>query len=317
MNFKLIVLLLVILGISFVACEKQTIQEALPAKTNPNLKYFGYVLIDVLWDDPLDSESKTNYIDEVSEFTNIADILVVDPTDNIQDRIKIFNENNVEAVLHLNEIFFEIKSTGGTKSGSIYGLREDFKQRWDTLVKTNKFDENISGISCFYIGEEPAWNGISEDDFTLASNYAKETIPIVPILNVEAYPDAENIYTPQSVDWLGFDHYFLKKPSENEAFLSEYNAVKSKLKDHQKLMLIMDAHWIKLLHGSSGISKNDMDIIARDYYNMANSDTLVVGILAYFWPGGFDVKNSLGSRNLPDHVLDEQINIGKAITGKP
>lgn len=89
-----------------------------------------------------------------------------------------------------------------------------------------------------------------------------------------------------------------------------------KLKNHQKIFLIMDAHWIKILHGSSGISKVDMYFIARDYYKIANTDTTIIGVLGYFWPSGFDVKGSIGTRSLPNNVLEEHKRIGKSITGK-
>jgi hypothetical protein len=299
-----------------IGCNKSTIKEPLPVKTNTNLTYFGYTLIDVGWDDPSDKEIKTNYIDEVADFSNVADILVVEPTDNIVARLQTFNQNGVKAMLHLNEIFFEQKSTGGNKSGFIYGLRSDYKTRWDTFISTNDLLTNSNMINCFYIGEEPSWNGIPENEFEEACNYAKSTIPNIPIFNVEAFFDVDNFYTPNSVDWVGFDHYFLQQPSQNIDFMSEYTTMKAKMKSHQKIFLIMDAHWIKILHGSSGISKNDMDFIARDYYNLANNDTNVIGILGYFWPSGFDIKKSVGARHLPDHVKEEHIKIGKAITGK-
>ena len=150
----------------------------------------------------------------------------------------------------------------------------------------------------------------------MACDYAKQTVPNIPIFNVEAFAATDKIYTPNSVDYIGFDHYFLTQPSENSTFQTEYNALKSRMKPHQKIILVMDALWIKIFHGSSGINKNDMDFIARDYYNMANKDTTVVGIIGYFWPSGFDNKHSIGARNLPKHVLDEHKNIGKIITGK-
>lgn len=313
---QLNITLILILGIINSSCNKEGLKEPFPIKTNQNLKYFGYTLVDVGWDDPTDSENKTNYIDEVHSFSNIADILVVNPTDNILDRMNAFNFYDVKAMLHLNEIFFEKKSVGGSKSGFIYGLRTDYQQRWDTFINTNNLPINHTQVGCFYIGEEPSWNGIPENEFKTACDYAKLTVPQVPIFNVEAYLDIDNIYTPNSVDWVGFDHYFLQQPSINADFLNEFSTMKSKMKDHQKIFLIMDAHWIKILHGSSGISKEDMDFIARDYYNFANSDTTIIGVLGYFWPSGFDIKNSVGTRHLPNNVLDEHKRIGKSITDK-
>ncbi|MCG8577361.1 MAG: hypothetical protein MI810_20940 [Flavobacteriales bacterium] len=301
---------------SILSCEKSTLEDPLPTKINPNLQYFGYTLIDVGWDDPTDKETKTNYLDEVHHFSNVADILVVEPSDNIIDRLKQMDQVNVQGIIHLNEMFFEQKSIGGDKSGVIYGLRSDYQARWDEFVSTNNLTVNHPMINCFYIGEEPAWNGISEEDFTEVCDYVKATVPEVPILNVEAFAVIEEMYFPNSVDWVAFDHYFLQEPSTNNEYLKELNLLKTKKKNTQKIFLIMDAHWIKNFHGSSGIGKNDMDFIARDYYKMANTDTSIIGILNYFWPSGFDFKSSIGSRHLPKHVLDEHKMIGRTITGK-
>ena len=308
--------LLIVFSILVLSCSKDRLKDPLPVKQNQNLKYFGFSLIDVGWDDPADSETKTNYIDEVASFSNVADILVLAPTDNVVSRMQAFEQMEVKVILHLSEIFFELVSTGGTKSGVIYGLRDDYKERWDLFITENNIAVNYQLISCFYIGEEPAWNGISAEEFTAACDYAKLTTPEVPILNVEAYLDVENIYTPGSVDWVGFDHYFLQQPSTDSEYINELATVKSKLKSHQKIFLIMDSHWIKLFHGSGGIAKTDLDFIARDYYQMANADTSIIGILGYFWPSGFDIKGSTGARHLPVNVLEEYQNIGKVITGK-
>ncbi|MFT5820510.1 MAG: hypothetical protein ACI8ZM_001753 [Crocinitomix sp.] len=313
---KLTVFFKITLCLLLISCNKAELKEPFPTKINQNLEYFGYALVDVGWDDPTDSESKTNYIDEVHSFSNVADILVVDPTDDIVDRMNVFNQNDVKAILHLSEVFFEQKSAGGNKSGFVYGLREDYQQRWDTLVSTNNLSINHTLINCFYIGEEPSWNSIPEEEFKAACDYAKLTVPEIPILSIEAFYDIDNIYTPNSVDWVGFDHYFIQEPSSDSDFLNEYNTMKSKIKSHQKIILIMDAHWIKILHGSAGISKKDMDFVARDYYNLANSDTTIIGILGYFWPSGFDSDKAIGTRHLPNNVLDEHMRIGKTITEK-
>ena len=138
--------------IILISCKKETLQDPLPPKTNNNLTFFGYTLIDVFWDDPTDNSDKTNYIDEIHEFSNIADILVVEPTDYIIDRINVFDSYNVKAILHLSELFFEQKSQGGDLSGVIYGLRSDYQNRWDTFVATNNINTYANKISCFYIG---------------------------------------------------------------------------------------------------------------------------------------------------------------------
>lgn len=319
MTVKLRLILKVILCFLFIitvwSCKKE-ITEAFPAKTNKNLKYFGFTLIDVGWDDPTDQSTQTNYLDEVKGFTNLADILVVEPSDNIVGRIEKMAEANVQSVLHLNELFFENTGAGGTTSGFIYTLRQDFKERWDEFMDINQLSSHVSLIGVLYLGEEPAWNGITEDDFTKAANYVKQTIPEVPILLVEAFAIVNEMYVPDAVDWVGFDHYFLKEPTTNQSFQEELSVMKAKMQPTQKICLILDSHWIKIAHGSSGISKFDMDVIARDYFKMANADTSIVALLGYYWPNGFEFKNAIGGRGMPENVKAEYEKIGKAITGK-
>ncbi|MBA2613064.1 MAG: hypothetical protein H0U95_13930 [Bacteroidetes bacterium] len=297
-------------------CKKSGLKEPFPEKTNNNLKYFGFTLIDVGWDEPGDKSSKINYTDEVSNFCNIADILVTEPSANIMDRVEYMNSLGVKPILHLNDMFFEKKSSGGGRSGVILGLRNDYQQRWDEFIAANNLTGNFSKIHSFYIGEEPAWNSIPEAEFKMACDYAKATVPQVPIMLIEAYLAIDYLYAPASVDYVGFDHYFLPSSTKSSIYLSEHETLKSRILSHQKIFLVADTHWIKILHGSAGISKNDMDFIAREYYKFANTDTSIVGILGYFWPSGFDKKGSTGARGLPNHVKKEYEKIGKAITGK-
>jgi len=312
-------LLLFIVLIAITACKKEepeVIETPFPEKTNPNLTWFGYTLIDVYWDDPTDDTDKTNYIDEVAPFSNLADLLVVNPEDDIKDRLALMESHGVKGLIHLNELFFELVGTTDSLSGANYDLRPDFMERWDTFVSVNEFDINTSTLAGFYLGEEPTWNSISTEDFAQASDYIKSTVPEVPILLIEAYPAIESLEVPAYVDWIGFDHYFIQDPNSNSTFLSELATLKSKKMEHQDLVLILDAHYIPFAHGSSGISKGDMDVVARNYYNLANRETDVIGMIGYHWPSGFDFDSAIGTRGLPNNVRLEHELIGKAITGK-
>lgn len=305
------------LFVFFISCKKNTeIATPFPEKTNPNLTHFGYTLIDAYWDDPEDQEEKTNYADEVASFSNLADILVLEPTDHIVERVEYLAELDLKAILHLNEIFFEHVGEMDSLSGANYDLRADYAERWDTFIATNDFLTNHEDIGVFYLGEEPTWNGISAAEFEEASSYIKATIPEIPILLIEAYPAIASLEIPPSVDWIGFDHYFIADPSSNTTFQEELALIKSKKTADQDLVLILDAHYIPFAHGSSGIAKSDMDQVARNYYQLANSETAVVAMLGYHWPSGFDIPSAIGTRHLPEHVKEEHQRIGKAITGK-
>lgn len=314
--FRVLVFLLLIPICLLVACQPIDNLSPYPPPTNPNLRFFGYTLVDVAWDDPTDRSEKTNYVDEVASFTNMADILAYLPEESLLPRLEFMQQNGLKALIHLNEIFFEQVGTGGEFSGALYDLRTDFQARWDTFVAVNALHLHQNLVQAFYLGEEPTWNGISFAEMEAAANYIKQGFPNVPILLVEAYPALEELRVPTSVDWVGFDHYFIADPENDATFLSELATLKAKRSNNQAIVLIMDAHHLKFAHGSNGIGRRDMDLVARSYYNLANQDLDVIGLIGYHWPSGFDFKRAVGTRGLPKHVQDEHRRIGKAITGK-
>ena len=292
------------------------------AKDNSNtetqsrhIQYFGFSLIDTFWDDPTDDPLHiTNYIDEVSSFTNIADILVVNPTDIIIDRLNMMNTQGVKAFIHLNAIFFEQNGTNAP-SGTNYNLRSDYEARWDTFVSTNNLQNNTNQIQAMYLGEEPTWNGISFTELNAASNYIKSTLSEIPILIIEAFPALNNLEIPQSVDWVGFDHYFIKDPKNDSNFIAELELLKSKLtRTNQKIVFIMDTHYIQSIHGDlANIDINDMKDVANSYYELALNEPKTIALIGYFWPSGFDNTNAIGARHMPEAVKNEYERIGLEI----
>ncbi|GLR18414.1 hypothetical protein GCM10007940_30300 [Portibacter lacus] len=272
--------------------------------------------MDVFFDDPTDDDPKTNYASEVFEMSNLADILVFAPDQNIISNLEIMDGFQMKAYLHLNEIFFELKETGGDKSGVINGLRSDYQERWTEFVNVNHIEENQKYIQAFYMGEEPFWNGISFEELKEACDYVKADFPNVKIMMVEAPGAIDEMMVPESVDWVGFDHYFIKDPTSNQEFQEEFELLKTKCTNGQQIIVVMDSHFLPLYHRLGGIKKSTLDEVARNYYALADSDEMVVGIIGYFWPSGFDLENSTGARGLPQHVKNEYIRIGKAITGK-
>lgn len=301
--------------ILLISCYKENQPDQTVNATH--IKYFGFTLIDTCWDDPTDNKTKTNYIDEVYEFSNIADILVINPSDNIVVRMTEMNNLQVKSVLHLSEIFFEPIGTS-SPSETEYGLRADFQARWNEFINVNNLKVNQDLIQTLYIGEEPNWNGISFSELKFVTDYVKLTLPNIPIMIIEAYPIIDQLQIPNSVDWIGFDHYFIKDPKSNADYLNELNTLKSKFSNNnQKLVLVMDTHFISSLHGElSGITLNDMQEVANSYYELAKLQPKTIAIIGYFWPSGFDVHSSIGARNMPQNVKDNYIRIGKEITKK-
>ena len=135
--------LLVITG--FLACHKKADTPTVNTSAD-HVEYFGFTIIDTYWDDPTDLEIKSNYADEVYRFSNLADILALHPTDSIVPRVRTFNNFAMKAILHVNELFFEVVDTN-SPSGTNYDLRPDYQNRWDQFVAANRsiLNENFIG----------------------------------------------------------------------------------------------------------------------------------------------------------------------------
>ncbi len=150
-----------------------------------------------------------------------------------------------------------------------------------------------------------------------AADYIKATTPDSPILIIEASPAIPDLVIPNAVDWIGFDHYFIKDPKNDGNYLSELTTLKAKLAHSQRLVLVLDSHYINSGHSAlGGIALNEMQAVAKSYYDLAKAEPKTIALLGYFWPNGFDAPNAIGARGMPDAVLAEYKRIGKEITGK-
>lgn len=298
------------------ACKKDDESNTFE-NTNAHIEYFGFTIVDTYWDDPTDSEVKTNYADEIHHFSNIADILVVNPNDNIVQRTQTFADLNLKAILHLNELFFELIDNN-SPSESNYDLRTDYQERWNEFKTINQSILNTNYVGTFYIGEEPTWNGITFTELDAVAQLLQTEFPNIPTMIIEAYPSLNDLQVPQTVDWIGFDRYFVEDPNSNFEFQQDWNTLQSKISDpNQKIMIILDSHYINWAHGDfGGIELTQMNIVAQNYYELAKSNQKVIGILGYFWPNGFDIPESIGARGMPQIVKMEYERIGTEITEK-
>lgn len=296
------------------ACKKD---DESSTNTNTHIEYFGFTIIDTFWDDPTDAEIKTNYADEIHSFSNIADILVVNSNDNIIQRAQTFADFELKAILHLNELFFELVDNN-SPSGSNYDLRSDYQERWNEFKTINQSILNPHYIGAFYIGEEPTWNGITFSELNTVAQLLQAEFPNIPTMIIEAYPSLNDLQVPETVDWIGFDRYFVKDPNTNSDFQQDWEILKTKISNQdQKIMIILDSHYIGWAHGEFGnIDLTQMDQVAKNYYQLAKNNEKVIGILGYFWPNGFDIPESIGGRGMPQNVKMEYERIGKEIIKK-
>ena len=99
----------------------------------PGLDYFGFAAIDCAWDDPTDSETKSNYAGEVAGFTNIAQLCVFSPQDVLSERLGVFKQFGVKAMLSIEPILFESRADTDSPSGQRISLFPDAERRWQSV----------------------------------------------------------------------------------------------------------------------------------------------------------------------------------------
>ncbi len=285
----------------------------LSAQTAPaHLQYFGFAVVDCLWDDPHDASTVTNYISEVDTFSNIAQLCVYDYTDDVTARVNLMTGVCVKPMLAVQAVFFQYVDSLGP-SGANYDLFSDYAMRWAAFKTINQAVLNANGIGCFYIIDEPYWNGVTYADLVAVSQLIKADFPNIPIMFVEAYPMVSIMQIPTSVDWVGFDMYGIFDPANDATFMGHLNTVKNaRSTASQEVFLIIDDQWLDF-YGQAGYPPDTIEHMVQNYYDLAVSDTSIAGLIGYLWPGGLDGPSHLGVRDLPANVIAKNVQIGKMI----
>ncbi len=281
---------------------------------NKNLQYYGFALIDCGWDDPNDNEIKSTYVDEVADFTNTGQMCVFSEEDLITDRISVFNQAGMKALLHVEPILFELTQNSSTPSGVKLRLRSNALQLWTQFFNRNRDVLTLQYIAAIYVVDEPKWNGLGLADFVQALEIIKTSLPMIPTLAIEAYPVVDQIMVPDLLDWVGFDRYDTLDPTKDSNWLSNLNTVRlARTRDSQKIVIVASTQWLPFYQTDAGVSPSDTGMIAFNYYKLASSDPDVIALIGYLWPGGLDNQEQLGARNLPNNVLVVLEKIGQLI----
>jgi hypothetical protein len=288
--------------------SSETFSQTAPA----HLKYFGYYYVDCLYDDPNDVAITTNYISEVDSFSNFDLLCVSDYTTDIVSRVNLMTAHCVKPLLSLYDVFYVYAGAGGP-GGVNYDLYPNYQSRWNSFKTTNASVLNASQIAAFYIMDEPTWNGVTFSEYNTICSMVKSDFPNIPIFLTEAWPELDSLQIPVSVDWISFDRYGIFKPSTDPTYQGFLADIKSKKSTpNQKIFLVVDDQWFPYYANTGGYTPDSMVNVIRDYYNLAVSDPDIIGLMGFIWPGGITTGH-LGVRNMPQSVIDLNVQIGKMI----
>jgi hypothetical protein len=280
------------------------------------LRFFGYAMVDCGVQDSFMPSATGNYVAEVAAFTNIGQMCVFGPGEDIGTRLSLMQSHGMLALLSVQALLFEGAPDASTGSGMRYRLRADFQRRWASFVRLNRLNGRTAAIGAFYLADEPAWNGISAADLRQAADLVKATFPATPIMLIEAAPAIGALVVPRSVDLIGFDQYGVADPSTDPAYQARLAELKSRRsRPEQRLVVVMEGQWLPAYDGL-GVDAGLMATVAQRYFALADNDPEVLAMVAYLWPGGVAGPGHRGSRNLPPAVISEHVRLGKAITRK-
>lgn len=282
--------------------------------TTPSTRYFGYVGIDC----------GISYLSEVASYTNLNHTCVYGP-ESIVARLQSANSRGTKAFVDLHFLLFQMGGTPGG-SGSGFDLRPDYQTRWSQFISNNPGVLNSTYIGAFYIAEEPTWLGISSAELQTVASMIRRDMPGLPLALIEAHQALDGLVVPLEVDWVGMDFYGAIDPRNttefqefewlNAQFASHYSQLKAKRsRADQKVILVFDGQWADL-YGSVGYPQESLATFVRNYYLLMQSDPDVIAMLGYAYFSGLD-SGFIGLRDLPQVVKDANIEVGKAITGKP
>lgn len=302
---------------TLLSCAPNRTADVVQTPIGPDIAYFGFLIVDAFHDDPHDTEPKTNYADEVAGFTNIADIAVFSPQDNVAARIATMRSLGIKPILLVPTLLLDFIPDQSSPTGIRYELRPDAQARFTQFVQQNALSDIRDDLAAVYIADEPAWNMMDPLDLDAAATIVRQALPGVPVAIVEAAPALPQLVVPQSIDWIGFDHYGVLDPAHDPLWQSELQTLRSKRsRPDQRVIIVMESQW-RPEYDAAGLSAEIMASVARSYVAAARNCPETVAILGYTWPGGFDSPDQLGARNLPASVIATYRRLGRSIVHRP
>jgi hypothetical protein len=289
-----------------------TTSETGEQPTRPSsLEWFGFVGVVCGVDDPHDTSSETNYLDEVKEFSNLAHVCVTEV--DMLDELQAVQDAGMSALLDVTLVLFEYVP-GDAPSGASerLALRSDVDTLWASFIETNKSAFEDGQVAALYVVDEPVWNGATTDDIESAAAIVERDAPTVPAFIVEA-PDvlAEAVF-PASIDWVGVDLYGTIDPSSDRDYLELMDTLTSKKSTTQSIAVVLDSKW-QPVYEQVGIEQVDLAEIAVNYVKLATTYPDVIALIGYSWPGGIDGPDQLGARDLPSTVTDTYRQLGTSL----
>jgi len=192
------------------------------------------------------------------------------------------------------------------------GRETDYVTRWNNWVAMNSSILNSSYVLAFSVMTEHTKRQVPTTDVELAVALVKQTYPQIPTLVSEGTVDVFDpaFAVPRNVDWVALAAYYTH-PNLDQSIANAVGIIKSKKLYWQKTGYTLDGFYTQN-HSDAGITLDNMDTIAQEWYTFASRDPEAILIGVFLWYQAPDT-GGIGSKDFPQHVLNKHAAIGAAI----
>ena len=161
--------------------------DAGPPLAIGSTEFFGFVGVDCVLNDPHDTDDRTEYVDEVSAFTNVAHVCASDDPDaDLSARLARLDAAGLRGIVAMEFILFEFID-GPSRANPLrrLALRSDAEARLRRWLARNGAVLDSAHVSSLYVVDEPGWNGLPMEDFAAATAMVDAATDL-PLAVVEA-----------------------------------------------------------------------------------------------------------------------------------
>ena len=204
--------------------------EVMPENTNPNLKYFGYFHGDGFL-------SQGSYMEEITSLQN-SNVFLLNSAFSLtvaREKLAAAKERGFKVIFSTHGFF-----TGGQiTQANTASLVENYQEVWANTCDALEEFVLDGTILAFYF-DEPAWNGVKEEDFRTVTKMIRETYPDTKVLTTmtvydigvakrEGYPEINASYNEFCTD-VSYDSYAKWNDKTRRDYIE---ALKSKATNNQ------------------------------------------------------------------------------------
>ena len=278
----------------------------LHGQSQQNIKHFGYI--------GPNTDSDLSRVRSYTNFTYV-DGVYGQAISALATRVK---NNGMRSVIDLGKVLW--CPSPGDDLWHLCGMNGevDYITRWNNWVGMNRLVLNPNYVLAFSVITEHVKREIPTADVVKAIDLVNQSYLGVPNLVVvgSAETGRSDFDLPYNADWIGFSAYYTH-PNIDSSITEAVGTLKHKKQPWQRMAYTLDGFHSQN-HTNAGLTLDNMDTIAQEWYTYASRDpeSILIGIFA--WYGAPDT-GGLGSMDFPQHaaqhVLDKHAAIGAAIFG--